>query len=232
MRASKAAFFLSVCLLATSAQAATFYVCGGSTCGAGWGTGSDGNAGTSKAAPFKTIAAGIADLSGGSTLVVGDGVYAESITGMPSGTAGAYTTIQAENDWGVLIDGSRFPDDFVNGITVNGKSYVKVQGFRVKMSQSAENNMPVQIAYSDHIKIIRCSGGYGPIDGNAATFDVGPDSDYVLVEECYAYGGTRYMFITYWSDHTVFRRNVARNDYWTGSLQSAGFVDGLLSCRA
>jgi MYXO-CTERM domain-containing protein len=173
---------------------------------------------------LKTITAGIAKLSSGSTLVVGDGTYAESITGMPNGTANAYTSIVAENDWGVLIDGSRFPDSFMNGITVNGKSYVRVQGFRVKMSQANGNNQPVQVVGSDHIKIIRCSGSYGPADGNAASFDVGPDSDYVLIEECFAFGGTRYMFIAYWSNHVVFRRNVARNDYWSGSLQSAGFV--------
>jgi MYXO-CTERM domain-containing protein len=229
MRSGRFVSILAVGLLGpltapSLARAATTYVCGGSTCGAGWGTGSDGNAGTSKAAPFKTLAAAIAKMSGGSTLIVGDGTYAEPITGMPNGTASAYTTIAAENDWGVLIDGSHFPDTFVSGISLYEKSYVRIQGFRIKMSQSAANNAPVQVVSSHHIKIVRCSGSYGPVDGNAATFDVGPDCDYVLVEECYAYGGTRYMFIAYWSDHTVFRRNVARNDYWAGSLQSAGFV--------
>jgi hypothetical protein len=216
---------LLVLLASLPAQAATFYVCGdAAVCGAGWSTGADSNAGMSKAAPLKTLTAGIGKLSSGSTLIVGNGVYAESLTGMPSGTAAAYTVIRAENDWGVLIDGSSFPNTFVNGITVNSKRFVVVRGFRVKMNQASQNNLPVQVAGSDHVKLIRCAGSHGPTDGNAGTFDIGPDSDYVLVEECFAYGGTRYMFITYWSDHTVFRRNVARNDYWAGSLQSAGFV--------
>jgi hypothetical protein len=195
------------------AEAATYYVAktgSGSTC--------------SQASPCLTIATGIGKLASGDTLIVGDGTYTEQITGMPNGSAGAYTTIQAANDWGVLIDGSGFANTGLHGISLGDKSYVKVQGFRIKMSQTNANNEPVSVYESDHIKLIRCSGSYGPRDGNAATFDIG-NSDYVLVEECYAYGGTRYMFIAYWTDHVIFRRCVARNDYWTGSLQSAGFCN-------
>jgi hypothetical protein len=62
-------------------------------------TGSDaGNDCTNQATPCATIAAGIASMASGDTLVVGDGTYAESIAGMPSGSAGAHTTIQAQDD--------------------------------------------------------------------------------------------------------------------------------------
>jgi hypothetical protein len=207
-------------------HAENYYVCGsGSACGAGWSTGSDSNACTSRFAPCQTITAGIGRMNSGDTLIVGNGIYTQSTVDMPSGTSGGYTTIQAENDFGVLIDGSGWADSFIYGIEVGNRSYVKVQGFRVKMSQTNLNNGPVIVIASDHIKIIRIGAWHAPVDGNAATFDIGPDSDYVLVEECYAYGGARYQFINYWSDHTVFRRNVARNDYWTGSLQCAGFVN-------
>ena len=60
--------------------------------------------------------------------------------------------------------------------------------------------------------------------GNVNSMDVS-SSQYVLVEECYAFGGARYEFIVYWSDYVVMRRNVARNDYWNDTLQSAAFTN-------
>jgi len=189
-------------------------------------TGSDsGNDCATEASPCKTIAHGIASMSGGDTLIVGDGTYAESITDMPSGSSAAYTTIRAANDWGVLIDGSGFPDNFRTGIGIHSKSYVAIRGFRVKMNQANENNEPILVTESDHIKIQRCSGSYGPTSGNAASIDIGPNADHVLVEESFAFGGGRYQFLVYQSDHVVVRRSVARNDHWAGDLQCAGFAN-------
>ena len=204
-------------LCTSAANAATLYVAK---------SGVDaGNDCSKKSTPCASITHGVAAMAGGDTLLLGDGTYTESITGMPSGSAGAYTTIRAENDWGVVIDGSAFPDTFVNGINIASKHYVLVRGIHVKMNQANGNNQPVGIPYSDHVKIQRCSGSYGPTFGNAATFGVGPASSYVLIEESYGFGGARYQFLVYQSDHVVVRRSVARNDYWNGSLQCAGFVN-------
>ena len=212
------ALLVALSLVWTStAGAATLYVAK---------NGSDsGNDCSKQASPCATIAKGIGSMAGGDTLLVGDGTYAEPITGMPSGTASAYTTIQAENDWGVTIDGSSFANTYINGITVSSKHYVLVRGFHVKMNQANANNQPVLVPYSDHVKIQRCSGSYAPTTGNAASFTVGPASSYVLVEESYAFGGGRYQFLAYQSDHILVRRSVARNDYWNGTLQCAGFVN-------
>lgn len=189
-------------------------------------TGADGpNDCSVESAPCKTIAHAIAAMNGGDELIVGDGTYAESITGMPSGTPGAYTTIRAANDWGVTIDGSGFPDTYVNGINVSSKSWVTVRGFHVAMNQAHANNLPIAVTYSDHVRVQRCSGSLAPTTGNAATIGVGPTSSYVLVEECFAFGGGRYQFLVYQSDHVIVRRSVARNDYWNGSLQCAGFTN-------
>jgi len=189
-------------------------------------TGNDGgNDCTKQASPCRTIRHGIGQLAGGDTLIVGDGTYAESITNMPSGTAGAYTTIRAANDWGVLIDGSEFPNDFRFGINVSRKSYVAVRGFRVKMNQANENNSPIVVIDSDHVKVQRCGASHAPASGNAASIGIGPNASFVLVEESYAFGGGRYQVLVYQSDHVVVRRSVARNDHWTGSLQCAGFVN-------
>ena len=175
--------------------------------------------------PCVTIAHGISVMAGGDTMIIADGTYTEAITNMPSGSASAYTTIRAANDWGVVIDGSGWPDAYKTGINVQSKHYVQVRGVHVKMIQTTSTNMPVGISYSDHVKIQRCSASNAPTTGNAASFGVGPTSSHVLIEESYGFGGGRYQFLVYQSDHVVVRRSVARSDYWNGSLQCAGFVN-------
>jgi MYXO-CTERM domain-containing protein len=202
-------------LLSLAAQAKTVYVAR---------SGSD-SASCSEQSPCATIRKGIDAMAGGDTLVIGDGTYTQSVTDMPSGSASAYTTVRAEHDWGVTIDGTGFPDDYQFGIEVSSKHHVVVRGIHVKMKPASTTNEPITVAYSDHVKIQRCSGSYAPTDDNAATIDVGPTSSYVLIEECYAFGGGRYQFLVYQSDHVIVRRSVARHDYWTGSLQCAGFTN-------
>lgn len=187
--------------------------------------GNDANACTQAASPCRTITRGISRMASGDTLIVGDGTYTESITDMPSGTAGAYTTIRAANDWGVLIDGSNFPDSFNDGIEIENKSYVVIRGFRVHMNQANQSNGGVVMFASHHIKIQRCGVGYVATAGNSSTIALGPDVSYALIEECYAFGGARYQIQVHQSDHVVVRRSVVRNDHWTGSLQCAGFTN-------
>jgi hypothetical protein len=177
------------------------------------------------AQPCATLAHGISMMAGGDTLTVGDGSYAEPIAGVPSGSAGAYTTVQAAHDWGVTVDGSGFANNFTDGIKISSASYIAVRGFHVKMNQANDNNTGVGVYGSHHIKVQRCSVAYSGVTGNVAAFDVGPASDYVLIEESYAYGGARYPFLVYQSTHTVMRRNVSRLDYWNGSLQAANFTN-------
>lgn len=187
--------------------------------------GSDGNTCLDANAPCLTIARGIAVMASGDTLIVGDGTYAEQIAGMPSGTAGSYTTVRAKNDWSVLIDGSGFVNNYNDGIRISSKSYVAVRGFKVKMAQANDTNVAVSVPYSDHIKVQRVSASYGGTQGNVANISVGPASSYVLIEEAFSYGGGRYQFLVFQSDHVIVRRSVARNDYWNGSLQCAGFTN-------
>jgi Putative Ig domain len=205
------------CLLwATLADAKTLYVSK---------SGKDGsNSCASSSSPCATIAHGLSAMSGGDTLIIGDGTYTEQIVGMPNGSAAAYTTIQAADDWGVTIDGSGFANNFIDGIRVTG-SYIAIRGFHVKMSQASPNNTGVNVYSSDHVKIQRCSVSYGGTTDNPAAINVGPASDYTLIEESYAYGGGRYPFIVYQSTHTVVRRCVSRLDYWNGDLQAANFAN-------
>ncbi len=208
----------TIALAETAAAAATLYVANDGS--------DDGNDCTVESAPCQTLAHSIAQMASGDTLIVEDGVYTQPIRRMPSGTPDAYTTIRARHDWGVTIDGSEFPDEFLFGIHFYDNSYVHVQGFHVRMNQSYDNNTAAIAALeSDHIKIIRCGGSYAPTAGNASTVGIGPGSSYVLIEESYAFGGGRYQYQIYQSHHVIVRRSVARNDYWTGSLQCAGFVN-------
>jgi hypothetical protein len=163
-------------------------------------------------------------MAAGDTLVIGDGTYAEQIVGMPNGSASAYTTIQAADDWGVTIDGSGFADNFKDGIRVSG-NYVVIRGFHVKMNQAHTTNIGIDVYGSSHVKVQRCSVSYSGVTGNVAGISVGPGADYTLVEESYVYGGGRYSFLVYQSTHTVVRRCVSRLDYWNGSLQAANFTN-------
>jgi hypothetical protein len=209
------AFVLSCVIWTTMADAKTLYVAK---------TGSDGSSCASASSACATITHGIAAMSGGDTLMIGDGTYAEQITQMPNGTASAYTTIQAVNDWGVTIDASGFSNNYMDGIRVSA-SYVVIRGFHVKMNQANDNDLGVDVFSSDHVKIQRCSVSYSGTTGNVAAFNVGPMSDYTLIEESYAYGGGRYPFLVYQATHTVVRRCVSRLDYWNGSLQAANFTN-------
>ena len=206
---------LGFLLWTTRADAKTLYVAQ---------TGNDSGACTSATAPCATITHAIAAMAGGDTLIIGDGTYTEQIVNVPSGSAAAYTTVQAANDWGVTIDGSGFPNTFMDGIRVSA-SYVAIRGFHVKMNQANDDNLGINVFTSDHVKIQRCSVAYEGTTGNVGSINVGPGADYTLVEESYVYGGSRYPFIVYQSTHTVVRRCVSRVDYWNGSLEAANFVN-------
>ena len=197
-------------------------------------TGTDAGNCTIQASPCRTITYGISQMAGGDTLIVGNGTYTSTtnvnaIKYVPSGNAGSdgtpgtaddvYTTVMAETDFGVLIDGRQWSVPYTVGIDVWSSSYIKVRGFRIF------SRIPALINSSHHVKIIRNAFGYANTTGNEASVGVGPRSDYVLLEENYAFGGARYQFLVYQSDHTVVRRNVARNDYWGDVALSAAFAN-------
>jgi hypothetical protein len=125
----------------------------------------------------------------------------------------------------VLIDGSSWANTWIYGIRLERLSFIKVQGFKVHANQNNDTGGPMSIIGSHHIKIIRSGFAYAGVRNNTANVDIGPDNDYLLIEECYAFGGGRYQFLNYWGDHTIIRRSVARNDYWNDSLQSAAFTN-------
>lgn len=237
-------FFLGLFGLVKNSHAAgtTYYVCDTvSACnaggGSGWsGTPSDSNNGTSKATAFKTISQGARAMSGGDTLLIGNGTYNNDsnykneiwwndtpYVHLPSGTADQYTIVQAEVDGGVTIMGP-----YHNGYAISiiglasqqvapgdpgaswdsspyQQSYIMVRGINMGGGSA------VYITAADHIKIINC-GGFDANNGNTTNF-ASSQSQYVLFEGCYAYGGGRAKFLFFHNQYSIGRNLVARNDY-------------------
>ena len=185
--------------------------------------GTDSGGCTSQPSPCRTINYGISTMAGGDTLIIGNGQYSinDPIKYVPSGSAGAYTTIRAESDFGVKIDAGTFSNIWDAVINFYGKSYIAIQGLLIDGHRIA----PVVITYSNHIKLMR--NGFSGADwtGNNTSVSIGPGDSYMLAEDNFSYGGARYEFLVYQSDHVVMRRNIARNDHYEGGWQAAGFAN-------
>jgi PKD repeat protein len=199
------AVILAITALASGGFAATYYVDGG--------TATDGGTGTS-ASPKKYIKSGIALMAGGDTLIIRDGVYAgtqnnmcgaggNEWAGIASGSAGSYTTIRAEHDFGVVIDGG----GSLTGFYPASLSYAAVQGIIFRNGGSN-----VYLYHCNHIKVIKCAG-YDTSSGNTCNFN-SAGGDYILFEDCFAWGTGRYKFLIGGeSTRTILRRCVGRYDW-------------------
>lgn len=161
--------------------------------------------------PKLYIKSGIALMSTGDTLVIKDGTYSGlsnmmagpgEWNGIPDGSAGAYTTIRAEHDFGVILDGG----GSYNPVYTTGNSYVILQGLIIK------NGAFYLYGPNDHIKVLKCAA-YDSALGNNCNFN-SSDGDYILFEECFAWGQGRYKFlIGGGSMYTILRRCFGRYDY-------------------
>lgn len=108
-------------------------------------TGSNSNPGTD-ASPKLTIAAGLALLQPGDSLIVGDGVYNESGLNA-SGTAAGWKTVRAENRGQAIISTT---GNCFGGVAV---SYFVIDGFRLLSSQGHG----VEMSFSHHVKVLNCT---------------------------------------------------------------------------
>lgn len=217
----KVIFLLAVFFMCTDvAQAATYYVCDtGSTCNAassGWVTGNDANTCSTKGTACKTFRGAWAKMTGGDTIVFGDGTYSGTNNSIeynvmpPFGSIGAYSIFKAEHDGGVLFDDAGVSLDYGSG---NRNYFWQFEGL-------VWGNTHFLIGYGNHVKILRC-GGYNAGSGNVANFNIMRGMSYVLIEDSYAWGSGRYKFLAYGrysdvgatqSQKIIFRRLVARMD--------------------
>lgn len=184
------------------------------------------NAATLYMGPSETytdLASAFAAMSTGDTLVVRNGTYSGSnndithIQKPPSGSSGAYTTIKAQEDGGVVFESTT--------TLISAVSYLQFEGL-VFHGDNTDNSVIVGSATPpDHIKFLRCgaySDGAITTSGRNDAF-VATSANDVLFEDCYVWGNFRYAF--YAGNNTerlLFRRCIARIDtYNTQTLISA-----------
>lgn len=189
------ALFSSLWFAAPDAEAATYYIAPSGGADAGPGT---------SASPWATFAHAFGAMSGGDTLIVKDGTYAQQIRDIPSGRTGAYTTVKAEHDGRATIIGS------ADACLDVGGSYIQIEG--MQFDGRAVRGVAI-VSGADHVKLLRCAF-YGAVcRDNTAVVSAGPNSSDILFEDCWAFGCGRYKFVAYESQRVVFRRCVARHDY-------------------
>ncbi|MDE2172661.1 MAG: peptidoglycan-binding protein [Patescibacteria group bacterium] len=146
----------------------TYYVCSGvaglngATCSP---TGSDANAGTSRAAPLASIQHAADLVNPGDTVVVEDGTYTlPSTIGSPStavvvnmtrgGAPGYWVTFRSDHKWGAVLDGQ---NTFGIGFNLgsNSASYIRIQDFTMRnFLDSGVNFNPVRPATSHDFYVV------------------------------------------------------------------------------
>jgi len=200
-------FFLAL-LIPVYAHAATYYV---SPTGSDSGTGATGS-------PWATLSKAFSTMAGGDTLICKDGTYTgdsnritiggSSTISPPRGTTGAYTIVKAEHDGLAIFDGQNarnmFDVEYFSGLTAQ---YWQFEGIIWCNSPGTT----VLLTYSSYVKFLRC-GAYDAGTGNVVNFAASRGCDYILFENCYAYGQGRYKFIGYQASHIIFRQCVGRLD--------------------
>lgn len=176
-----------------------------------------------------SLSAGVAHSSSGDTLVLKNGLYldgANSIGAVPSGSASAWTTVRAEEDFGATID-AQFS---ATAIHLVGKSYVQIIGVNVQNAGDLDSGLSYGIVAGDshHIKFMNCSSS--GVVGNGHDIGFSDNVQYGLIEGCHVYGAGRYKIgLSSGAEplgdthYIVIRRNVCRFDYSTSCEPLACF---------
>jgi Concanavalin A-like lectin/glucanases superfamily len=176
---SRYALLLALGLLlrmAVPAAAATYYV---ATTGSAANpcTGAGGNNAQNPAFPKPTINAGLTCLSGGDTLLIGNGTYDELLTTyagfgptpIPSGSAAAYTILKAQNTGQVMLTMTPFAD-FRSVIEIApGAHHIHFEGFvldgknhttdGIALADSDINNLRFKDLLIRYIRAMAVNGG-------------------------------------------------------------------------
>lgn len=203
--------------LLTGAEAATYYMAASG--------GSDQYPGT-YTQPWATFAKAYSILKPGDTLILKDGEYTQRLQsyygdGLPSGNSGAYITVRAENDFKAVVDGSSLAGTGGSVLLLQAASFITIQGIRFVGGNPTDGLTAASIIDSHHIKLLRCSFYGGWDHGNTEVLCIGPEAQDVLVEECHAWGPSRYVILNYMSQRVILRRCVSRHDYYNGKAPDA-----------
>jgi hypothetical protein len=202
--------------------------------------GDDAAAGTSPAAPWRTIAKANASVAPGDTVFIRGGVYEEIIEPAASGTEGNPITFRPHRDERVTLTAVE------RGVAINDRAYIVVAGIVCRGTEEffvIDNSHHVWITHctfeessatsgwpngarlrneSHHNRISNCRigrCGYATRrDDKGGTFYIGGGSTRNLVENCtLSYGGHHVLQIV--STHNVIRNNYFHNEEWMDAPQ-------------
>ena len=222
---------ISVLILTAIFLFTTGYAYAGTTRYVDPGSPDPGNGYTSWNRAAHDIASAMSAMNGGDELIIRDGTYTGANNmlyhNIPSGPdENNYTVIRAEHDFGVIIDAEIV--DMRMPFRIQYGKYIEVHGIEFRRPGDMHSNQassPVYIIKSDHIKLFRVGGVEVALQARdiSTYLDMSniftiSQSSYILLEECYAWGQGKYIFLTYSSDHIVLRRCISRQDGWVGGV--------------
>ena len=133
--------FLLAVLVAMLAHGAAYYVAP---------NGSDVNRGT-ETQPWRTIQKAAATLTAGDTVYVKAGTYNEKVIPENSGSPGNYIIYAAYPGDTVILDGTNITPYWRDALfTIEGKSYIKISGFRIINSLSPHGSEGIYLKEGLH----------------------------------------------------------------------------------
>ena len=189
--------------------------------------------------PSDSLATAIRQLNPGDTLILGDGVYKQTL-GLNNvhGTPDNYITIKAENDGQAIIDGERHLgwDGGRQTMIISNSSYVNIEGIFAKDCFGNDTYTgqchTVHIwEPSHHINFRRVTA----MSGYSARFAISdnPTTHHILFEDCAAYGEGHYgIYIGPANHHITLRRFFSEwkeyyNCGWACNIELYGGYDDI-----
>jgi hypothetical protein len=200
-------------------------------------SGSDSNSGVSEGSPWLSFAKVFNPdriVKAGDTIVLLDGTYTKSTTGLPeincltnanSGSVTSPVTLKAKNERQAFIQGDGSSDSF----RIDHCAHWNILGLRAQSadlptSQGGKDGSIFVVNEGLNIVMSRLVGAYNNRYFNTHTFVI-MNSQNVLVEESEAYGFFRAGFTAFRSKNVIFRRSYA-NGRGRGQLPGACTLQG------
>ena len=197
-------------------------------------SGDDGASGKTADQAWKTFSKALPALEPGDTLILGDGTYTRSTTGLPSincasggnaknGTADQPITVRAQNERKAFLSS----DGQQSGLAMRNCSWWNVEGLRAANTDSSTGDQlagyPFRFDDLDHVNLRRLLGSHNNRMQNTHVYAV-ENSEHVLLEECEAYFYHRHAFSIWRSRYVTIRRCYA-NSMRYGSAGCCSTID-------
>jgi hypothetical protein len=199
--------------------------------------GNDTNDALTADSAVRTFSRAFSLMGSGATLVVMDGTYTLSTTGIinhplgapsgvpPDGIPGNFTTVVAQNPGAVIIQGD--VSDTTHNLRLGRPAikvrYIKIQGIRFEGGDNALYN-------TDHVYIKECAfHSTLQTDGSVVTIGTNEHNmgnTYSLLEDVWVWGKERIALLVYRSEYVVVRRAVIRNDGCDSRANQCGSNSG------